>query len=319
MKKILVTRRIPQPALDLFGNMDGVELVVSPHDRPLARQELLDMSQGATAVLSMLVDKIDADYMDRCPDVKIVANFAVGFDNIDLEAARERKVIVANTPDVVTDATADMALALMLGVARRLVEGDQLVRKGEFKGTSPMFMLGVDLKGKTLGIYGMGRIGLAVARRARAFGMNIVYTKRTPDPEAEAELGARYLSFDEFLAASDFVSVNAPLTEQTKGAFNYQAFGKMKKTAYVINTARGPLIKEADLVKALSEGLIAGAGLDVYEKEPLVHQGLLDMPNVLLAPHAGTATWETRCDIGSTAAENIIAYLKGEEIPHRVV
>lgn len=319
MKKVLVTRRIPQPALDLLEKMDGVELLVSPHDRPLTRQELIDMSQGAEAVLSMPVDRLDAEYMDKCPQVKILANFAVGFDNVDLEAARERGVIVANTPDVVTDATADMALALILGVARRLIEGDELVRKGLFKGTSPLFMLGVDLKGKTLGVYGMGRIGLAVAQRALAFGMNIVYTKRTPDKKAEAEFGAKYLPFDEFLAASDFISVNAPLTEQTKGVFDYAAFSKMKKSAFLINTARGPLVREAELVKALEEGLIAGAGLDVYEKEPEVHQGLVGKANVLLAPHAGTATWETRCEIGGAAARNILAYLKGEEIPHRVV
>lgn len=317
MDRVFVTRRLPQPGLDLMARR--AELVVSPHERDLTPTELIDLSAGARVLCPTLADQIDETFFEARPEIELLAAFAVGVDNIDLDAARERSVVVTNTPGVLTGATADLTLALILGVMRRLVEGDRLVRAGGFQGISPRFHLGTDLGGKTLGIYGLGRIGQAVAERALPFGLKIIYHNRDRRPEAEERLGARYVSFEELLAESDVISINAPATPETVGRFDYLAISRMKKTAYLINAGRGVIVREADLARALREGLIAGAGLDVYEHEPAVDPGLIDLANVVLAPHLGTATVEVRDRMSLLVAENVVAFLDGREPPHRLV
>ena len=317
MDKVFVTRRLPRAGLDLMARK--AEVIVSPFDRDLTPEELEEMSAGCRILAPILVDKIDEGFLAARPEIKMVANYAVGLDNIDLEAAKRRGVVVTNTPGVLTAATADMTMALILAVMRRLVEGDKLLRAGGFKGVEPLFHLGTDLEGKILGVYGLGRIGEAVARRALSFGMNIVYHNRNPRPEVEQELGAKYVGFEELLAESDVISINAPGGPETAGAFNYEVFCKMKPTAFVINTGRGVIIVEADLARALEEGRIRGAGLDVYQFEPEVNDKLLEMDNVVLAPHLGSATVEVRRRMSLLVAENILAFIEGKEPPNRVV
>ncbi|MFH1059942.1 MAG: D-glycerate dehydrogenase [Pseudomonadota bacterium] len=317
MNKVCVARRIPQAGLDLLAEV--AEVVLSPHDRVLTREELTELCQGCRALVPTLANRIDREFLLGLPELRLVANVAVGYDNIDLAAARELGVMVSNTPGVLTDATADLTILLMLALLRRLVEGDQLVRSGQFHGMHPLFMLGSDPRGKVLGIYGMGRIGEAVALRALPFGMKIIYHNRTPRPEAERELGAEYVSFDELLAASDVLSINAPLNDATRGAFNYQAFKRMQASAYLVNTGRGPIVEEEDLVRALNDRLIRGAALDVYQHEPKIHPGLLEMPNVILSPHLGSATIEARTAMATLAASNVVAFFRGHDLPTRVV
>ncbi|MCB2188893.1 MAG: D-glycerate dehydrogenase [Deltaproteobacteria bacterium] len=317
MEKVLVTRRIPQAGLEILEPL--CDMVVNPHDRDLTEEELLEMSAGCRAVLAVLSNRIDRAFLEARPEVRLVANFAVGVDNFDLEAARELGVMLSNTPGVLTDATADLTMALLLSLSRRLVEGDRLVRAGGFQGVAPLFMLGNDLAGKTLGIFGLGRIGLAVGQRARAFGLRILYHNRRLNEEAHELLGAQMVSFKDLLSRSDYLCINAPLTAETRGRFDYQAFGRMRPTAYLINTGRGPIVREADLVRALEEGLIAGAALDVYEYEPQVHAGLLGRDDVVLSPHLGSATREVRDAMARLAAGNVAAFLAGEEPPNRLV
>ncbi len=319
MPKVLITRRLPAAGLERLAADPSLELLVSPHDFDLSAGQLLEMSAGCLALGTVMRNRIDAPFLEARPEVRLVANFAVGVDNIDLAACRARGVRVSNTPGVLTEATAEMTMALLLAVMRRVAEGDRLVRTGDWQGVSPQFMLGSGLAGKTLGIYGLGRIGLAVARRAQAFGMSIIYHNRTPRPEAEAELQARYVSFDQLLAQADVISINAPLSEQTRHAFDHQALSRMRPDAYLINTGRGPIVKESDLARALKEGLIAGAGLDVYENEPQVHRDLLGLENVVLAPHLGSATLETRSAMSLLVAENILAFVHGRELPNPVI
>ena len=317
MDKVLVTRRLPQAGLDLLA--ERTELIVSPHDRPLTPDELREMSAGCRALGATLGDRIDEAFLAARPEVEMVANYAVGVDNIDLEATGRRGVVVANTPDVLTEATADLTLALILALTRRVVEGDRLLRRGDFSGIAPLFMLGDDLAGQTLGIFGLGRIGRSVAKRGLTFGLRIIYHNRRPDHQALKELGAEYVSFDELLARSDVLSINAPLTDETRGVFDYETLGRMKPTAFLVNTGRGPIVREAGLAQALKEGLIKGAALDVYEHEPQVHPDLIPLLNVVLAPHLGSATIGVREQMARLVAQNIIAYLDGLDPPHRVV
>lgn len=315
--QIAVTRRIPQPGLDRLGRIGP--LWVWPHDRDMTPEELKQECLEAQVLVSMVADQVSREVMAVRPELRLIANYAVGVNNVDLDAARARGIVVTNTPGVLTEATADLAMSLLLAAARRVVEGDRLVRRGEFQGLGPEFHLGWDLQDRVLGIFGLGRIGLALARRARAFGLRIIYHNRRPRPEAEAELGAVWVPFDRLLAESDFLSVNAPLTEETKHRFTLKEFAAMKETALLINTGRGPILKEADLARALKEGLIAGAALDVYEFEPQVEPGLLELENVVLAPHLGSATREVRTRMALLVAENVEAFARGENPPHRVV
>jgi len=317
MDKVLVTRRVFQRALDLLATR--AEVLASPHDRDLRAEELLEMSAGCRALMTMPADRIDRAFLTARPEVAMVANDAVGYDNIDLAAARELGVVVTNTPGVLTEATADLTISLVLAVMRRLVEGDRFLRAGLFKGTAPMFMLGTDPRGKTLGVFGFGRIGQAVARRARAFGMSVIYHDVEPMAEAAREVEAEYVSFEELLARSDVVSINALLNDQTRGAFNYQVLRRMKPTAFLVNAARGPIVVEADLARALEEKVIAGAALDVYEFEPAVNPRLIGLENVVLSPHLGSATREVREAMALLAARNIVAFLEGGEPPTRLV
>jgi glyoxylate reductase len=286
---------------------------VSPHDRPLSTEELHAAVAGADAVVTLLHDRVDDAFLDAAgPTLRIVANVAVGFDNVDVAACAGRGVAVSNTPGVLTEATADIAFALILMSTRRLGEGERLVRSGTPWSWSMFFMLGTGLQGKTLGIVGLGKIGQATARRARAFGMDVVYAGRRPAPaEVEAELDARFLPLDELLATADVVSLHCPLSADTRHLIDAEALGRMQPSAFLVNTARGPVVDEAALAEALRAGAIAGAGLDVFEQEPEVHPALLDLENVVLIPHLGSATVETRTAMGLLAAENVAAVLAG--------
>jgi glyoxylate reductase len=311
----VVTNRIPDSALELLRE-EG-ELRVAEASTALAREELLALLGGADAILTMLFDRVDEAFLDAAgAQLRCVANVAVGFDNIDLAAAARRGVLLANTPGVLDDATADLALALILASRRRIGEGERLVRSGRPWTWGMSFMLGGDLRGKRLGIVGLGNIGARVAQRARAFGMSIAYRGRHAAPaDRVAELEAQRLDLDELLASSDVISLHCPLTEQTRHLIGARELALMKPTATLVNTARGPVVEEAALAAALREGRIAGAGLDVYEREPEVEPGLLGLENVVLSPHLGSATVETRTAMAELAARNAIAAVRGEELP----
>jgi glyoxylate reductase len=309
---IVVTRRIPEPALELLRAADEVRL--SPHDRPLTDDELHETVSGADAVVTLLHDKVDGALLDAAgPQLKCIANVAVGYDNVDVAAATERRVVVTNTPGVLTDATADLAMALILMVTRRLGEGERLIRSRKPWSWHMFFLLGSSLAGKTLGVVGLGAIGQATAQRARAFGMDIVYAGPRPvSEEIEAALGARRVPLMQLLATADVVTIHSPLTPETRHLIDSTALRQMREDAYLVNTARGPIVDEAALVKALRDHRIAGAALDVFEEEPNVHPGLLELDNVVLMPHLGSATIETRTAMATLAAENALAVLRGE-------
>jgi glyoxylate reductase len=309
-EKVLVTREIPEAGLRLLEDFDVSVLF----ERPPTRDELLEAVGGASGVLSTATEKMDGEVMDAAGDgLRVVANMAVGYDNIDVEAARERSVVVTNTPGVLDETTADVAFMLMLAAARRLGEGERLLRAGEWEWWGPKQLRGLDVWGRRLGIVGMGRIGQAVARRGRGFGMEILYHNRSRNEEAEKELGARYLDLDDLLRESDFVSIHTPLTDETRHLIGERELGLMRETAVLVNTSRGPVVDEATLADALEEGRIFAAGLDVYEEEPKVHPGLLELENVVLAPHIGSASVETRDRMAAMAAENVAAVLRGEK------
>jgi glyoxylate reductase len=307
--KIVVTRNLPASALDALRE-SGADVWVSPHDRALAPAELLEAVRGADAVVTMLHDRVDDAFLDAAGDqLRVVANVAVGYDNVDVDAARARGVTVTNTPGVLTDATADLAIALLLAITRRIGEGERLIRSQAPWAWSIDFMLGRGLRGKTLGIVGYGEIGQATATRARAFGLEVVYTKRSRgDDPAQVEL-------DELLERSHVVSLHCPLTPETRHLIDAAALERMRDDAYLINTARGPVVDEAALAQALRDGVIAGAGLDVFEREPEVHPGLVGLDNVVLIPHLGSATVETRTAMAELAAANVIAVLAGDDPP----
>jgi len=308
---VFVTRPLPAPGIGLLSD-SGFEVRSNPEDRPLSREELLAGVREADALVCMLSDRIDRELLDSAPMLKVVANYAVGYDNIDVGAARERGIEVTNTPGVLTEATADLAWALLLAAARNLGAGERMVRAGEWTGWGPMQLLGEPLQGRTLGIVGMGAIGQAVARRGKGFGMEIVYFNRNRvAPDIEASLGAEFVSFEELLRRSDFLSLHAPLNEHSRHLFNQQTFQLMKSTAVLVNTARGALIDEVELVAALRDGRLAAAGLDVYEFEPKITEGLLGLDNVVLAPHLGSASTLARGDMVRLCCENVSAVLAG--------
>lgn len=317
-KQIVVTRTVPEPALAVLRQVGDVH--VCPQDRPLTAPELREAVRGAHAIVAMLHDRIDADLVAAAgPQLQVIANVAVGYDNIDVPAVTERGVIVTNTPGVLVDATADLAFGLLLMVTRRLGEGERLLRARQPWTFHLGFMLGAGLQGKTLGIVGLGDIGQAVARRARAFGMTIAYTgRRRAAVGVEAALDARFLPQDELLRTADVVSLHCPLTEQTRHLIDEAALAAMKPTAFLINTSRGPVVDERALAKALQGGQIGGAGLDVFEREPEVEPALLDLDNVVVVPHLGSATTETRTAMAEFAARNVAAVLTGAEPPAKV-
>lgn len=319
MPLVYVTRGIPQAGLDRLQDSLGPEAVrVWNHDKPNPRDNLLHEVAGADALLAVLTERIDGPVMDAAgPQLRIVANMAVGYDNIVVPDATARGIAVTNTPNVLTETTADLAWTLILSACRRVGEGERMVRANAWKGWGPLQLLGVDVHGKTLGIFGMGRIGQATARRAVGFGMRVIYTARNQLPlDTETELRATYVDKDTLLRESDILSIHCPLTDETRHAFGNEEFARMRPGAVLVNTARGPVVDEAALADALRSGPLRAAGIDVYEREPEIHADLLKCENAVLAPHLGSATEATRARMATTAADNIIALLAGRTPPH---
>ncbi|MFQ5895083.1 MAG: 2-hydroxyacid dehydrogenase [Nitrospinota bacterium] len=315
--RVFLTRKVPQAAMDYLAAR--VDLKVYPGDLPVPRPLLLREARKAQGLISLLTERVDGELLDHAPGLKVVANYAVGFDNVDLGAATERGVPVTNTPEVLTETTADMAWTLMMAVARRMVEGDAFVRSGRWETWKPTFMLGRDVHGKTLGIVGMGRIGRAMARRAQGFGMKVLYTDIVALPAAEERrLGAKRVSLPQLLRQSDFVTLHTVLTPETRHLIGAREFSLMKPTAILINASRGPVVDERALVRALRSGQIAGAGLDVFEREPRTAPGLASLKNVVLQPHAASGTLETRTAMGMVAVRNCLAALAGRRPPNLV-
>mgnify|MGYP000378857572 CR=1 FL=1 len=315
MAKIFITRRLPEEGLKLLKEH---ELEIYEGDAPPSKEEIINGVKDKDALICLLTDKIDAEVMENGKNLKIIANYAVGLDNIDIEEATKRGIFVTNTPGVLTETVADLAWALMLAIARRIVEGDDFMRQKKFKGWAPMLLLGRDIHGKTLGVIGAGRIGKAFARRAIGFSMKILYYSRKRDEEFEKETNAKFVGLEELLSQSDFVSLHLPLTKETYHIIGEKELKMMKKTAYLINTSRGKCIDEKALIKALKEGWIAGAALDVYENEPCVSEELLSLKNVVLAPHIGSASHDTRSRMAIMVAENVLAVLDGKIPPQCV-
>lgn len=316
MSRVVVTGRIPKPGLDILRRA-GHEVDVWDSEDTQPRDQLLEQVRGADALLTLLTEQVDGELLDAAGDqLQVVANGAVGYNNVDVPACRERGVVATNTPGVLTDATADIAMALILMASRRLGEGERIIRGGQPWQWGMFYLLGSGLQRKTLGVVGLGSIGAATARRARAFGMNIIYSSRSAAPrELELELGAHRVDMDTLIAESDVLSLHCPYSPATHHLLSTEEFAAMKPTSYVVNTARGPVIDEAALVRALQDGQIAGAGLDVFEDEPQVHPGLLDCENAVLVPHLGSATIETRTAMATLAADNAVSVLAGEEPP----
>lgn len=311
---VLVTRPLAPEVLEFLRAHCAVD--APDEDRPMPREELLRRIRGKHGVLAMLTDLIDDETLEAAgPQLRVVANHAVGYDNVDVAACSRRGVVVTNTPDVLTGATADLAWALVLAAARRIVEGDRLIRSGRPWEWSPTFMLGREVSGKTLGIVGLGRIGTAVAKRAAGFSMRILYTARARKPEAEEALGAEFRPFSDLLREADVVTIHVPLDWATTHLVGDEELRAMKAEAILVNTSRGPVVDEAALARALASGEIAAAGLDVYEREPEVHPDLLEVENAVLVPHLGSATVETRAAMGMLAARNLVAALSGEKPP----
>jgi glyoxylate reductase len=319
--KLFITRELPGGAIEKLRKYYEVEVWDKPTPPP--RDVLLSKTRDIDALGSLLTDKIDKELIDGSPRLRIIAQYAVGYDNIDVNYATAKGIYVTNTPGVLTDATADLTFALILAVARRIIEAHDFVVSGKWWESKvawhPSMMLGIELRGKTIGIIGMGRIGKAVARRALGFGMNVVYYDRGRLPEHEEELKARYLPLEELLKISDIVTVHIPLTQETRHLIREEHFKLMKRTAIFINTSRGGVVKTEDLVKALENKWIYGAGLDVFEEEPLqANHPLTKLPNVVLTPHIGSATWEARIAMADAVAENLIAFYEGRIPPNLV-
>ena len=310
--KIFVTRKIP-------GNLEplksGNEVTVSEFDRPLTPEELIERGKEVDALLSLLTDKIDGEVMDAIgPQLKIISNYAVGFDNINIDEATDRGIVVCNTTcEEVDEAVAEHTWALMAALTRRIVEADEATRRGMYKGWEPDIFLGSSLIGKTLGIVGLGGIGSMVARRATGYKMNIIYNKRTRDTESEQKLGLKFCNLDELLAISDIVTLHVPLTDETRHMINKETLLKMKKGSFLINTARGPIVDEHDLVESLRSGHLSGAALDVYDNEPNIDPELIGMPNVITTPHIASATYEAREAMAKLAVSGIIDTLTSKE------
>lgn len=316
--KVFITRQLPEEALAIVR--EAAEIDIWPHDGPPPRADLLQRAAGVDGLLCLLTDRIDDEVLAQAPGLRIVSQMAVGYDNVDVEACRRRGIPLGNTPGVLTETTADLAFALLLASARRIVEAEAYTRSGNWTTWSPMLLTGQDVHHATIGIVGMGRIGCEMARRARGFEMTVLYSSRSPVPEAEAEFGAQRVDLDTLLERSDFVSVHTPLTPETRHIIGAPQLARMKRSAILINSARGPVVDQRALADALKAGTIAGAGIDVYDVEPLpLDDPLLSAPNVVLLPHIGSASVATRTKMAVLAARNLVAGLRGEPIPHRVV
>ncbi|MFH1550832.1 MAG: D-glycerate dehydrogenase [Planctomycetota bacterium] len=314
-KKVFVTRAMLEDGLDLLRK-NGVDVTVNPLERSMTKSELVEAVKDADGLICLLSDPIDGEVFEAGERLAVCANYAVGYNNIDIAAATGRGIFVTNTPGVLTQATADLTWALLLAITRRIVEGDRYMREGKFSGWGPKLLLGGDISGKTLGIIGAGRIGQAVGKRAAGFGMRMIYCGPCERPEFEAEAGAKRVEMKELLRKSDYVTLHVPLTDDTKRLMNEEQLRLMKKGAYLINTSRGAVIDEDALVKVLREGHLAGAGLDVYEREPKLSRGLAELDNVVLAPHIGSASTETRRRMSVMAGKNVLAVFEGEVPPN---
>ena len=314
--KIFVTRKIPEPGLNLLRKMHDIK--VYPYDRVPIKVEIIKGLKGKDGLLCLLSDPIDEEVINSEPKLKMIASYAVGYDNINIHAATKKGIPVSNTPDVLTDATAEMAWALLFSAARRIVEGDKFTRQGKFKGWGPLLMLGKDVTNKTLGIVGAGRIGTAVALKSKGFNMKVLYYSSHRNEIFDKELNAKKVELSELLKKSDFISLHVPLTTKTHYLIGEKELKMMKKTAILVNTSRGPIINEKILIKALKEKWIFAAGLDVYENEPYVKEGLMKLDNVVLQPHSASATIDSRTKMSIMAAENMIAGLKGKIPPNCV-
>ncbi len=312
--RVLLMHPILDPGPAILA--EAAEVIPYPAGRPLDEASIRQAAEGCVGIVSQLMDPIRETVLST-PGLKIVSNVAVGFDNIDVAAATAHKVMVTNTPGVLDDATADFAFTLLMATARRIVEADNFTRQGRFKGWAIDMMLGADVFGATLGLIGIGRIGRGVAHRAKGFNMRVLYYDPQPlPPDAEQQLGVARADLGRLLAESDFVSVHVPLTQQTHHMLSTAQFGQMKRTAILINTSRGPVVDEAALVEALTAKKIAGVGMDVYEREPAVHPGLIPMPNVVLAPHISSATVRTRSEMSAMAARNMATAARGGRPPN---
>lgn len=312
--RILLTRKLPEKGMARLRSEADLDLW--EEDSAIPRNELLDRAKSCDGIICLLSEKIDAEVMD-C-GIKAIGNYAVGYDNIDVEAATKMGVPVFNTPGVLTDATADIALALMLAASRRVVEADSYIRNGKFKGWSPQLFLGKDLAGSTLGVIGAGKIGSGVMKRAKCFGMDLLYSSRSRKPEIEEDLSAEYCDKKDLLRRSDFVSLNVPLTEETHHMIGEDELKLMKDDAILINTARGPVVDEKALHDALEKGEIMAAGLDVFEEEPVIYPPLLEMDNVVMLPHLGSATVNTRVRMAEMVSSDVLNYLQGKEVENCV-
>ncbi len=312
--KIFVTRKIPEPGLELLKKTHQLE--VFPYDRVPTKEEIIKGLKAKDGLLCLLSDPIDQEVIYAEPNLKMIANYAVGYNNIDVKTATKRGIPVSNTPDVLTDTTAEMAWALLFSVARRTVEGDKFTRAGKFNGWAPLLMLGRDVSHKTLGVVGTGRIGAAFALKSKGFNMKVLYFDENRNDKLEKELNAKKVDLQMLLKESDYVSLHVPLIEATHHMIGDKELHVMKENAILINTSRGPVIDEKALIKALKEKRIFGAGLDVYEHEPTIPKELLKLDNVVLQPHSASATTETRTKMAIMAAENMIAGLKGEIPPN---
>jgi glyoxylate reductase len=320
MDRVYISRKIFDEGLDVLRR-EGISFVMNEDDVHLSKQEMIHNVQGFQGLICLLTDTIDEDVFESSPELRVVSNVAVGFNNIDIAAATRHGLIVTNTPGVLTETTADLTFALMICTARRIAEADKYTREGKFDGwrlRQPH--LGTDIHGKILGIAGMGSVGIALAKRAKlGFGMDIIYYDERQSKEAEEKLGARRVSFEDLLKNSDFLSIHVPLTDKTRHLFGTREFERMKPGSYLINTSRGPVVDECALVEALKNGRIAGAGLDVFEDEPRINPELLKLErNVVLTPHIGSASYATRIRMSVVAAENMAAALKGKQPPNRV-
>ncbi len=316
--RVFLTRRIPEDGLRILRDAE-LDVEIFPEDRQPTKDEIIDGVRDADALISLLSDPIDREVMDSAPKLKVIGNYAVGYNNIDVNYAKKKGIVVVNTPGVLTETTADLAFALILAAARRVVEGDKFMREGKFRGWEPMLLLGKEVYGTTLGIVGAGRIGQAVGRRAKGFNMRILYYSRTRKPDFEKELGAEYRNLDDLLRESDIITLHVPLTPETRHLIGEREFSIMKDGAILVNTARGEVVDEAAMLRALKSGKLFAAGLDVFYGEPEVNPELFKLKNVVLTPHIGSATERTRRKMAEMVCSDVVCVLRGEEPENRVV
>ncbi len=309
--KVFITRKIPSEAIKLLMD-SGLDVSVYKKDSVIPKEILLKNIIQADAVISLLTEKFDKNVIDKMKNCKVIANYAVGYNNIDVEYAKKKKIIVTNTPDVLTDSTADLTMALVLTCARRIIEAEKFLKEGKYMGWKPDLLLGVELKNKTFGILGAGRIGSAAALRAKAFGMKVIYSSKGRNKELEIQTGARKVSTNILLRTSDFLSIHLPLTKETFHFMNKEKLSLLKNTAFLINTSRGEIIDEEGLIKHLQKRKLFCAGLDVFENEPNINPALLKLDNVIILPHIGSATKEARTNMALLAARNVISILSGK-------